>query len=57
MCDKKDKDTGVYSGQDRRCSFKTCGADWEQERIMTTNVQITIMEIEEDARVVEIVLL
>ena len=48
---KKDKDTGVYSGQDRRCSFKTCGADWEQERIMAENVQIA-MEIEKDARVV-----
>lgn len=50
---KKDKDTGEYSGQDRRCSFRMCGTDWEQERDMAENVQIA-MEIEANEHAVAI---
>ena len=48
---KKDKDTGEYSGQDRRCSFRTCETDWQQEQNMAENVQIAI-EIETNERVI-----
>ena len=42
--------TAIVSKVDRT-SERSCGADWEQERIMAENVQIA-MEIEKDARVV-----
>ena len=42
---KKDKTTGDYLGEDRRCSFRMFGKDWEEERNMADNMEIA-MEIE-----------
>ena len=45
---KKDKLTGDYLGEDRRCSFRMSGKDWEEERNMADNMAIA-MEIEANA--------